>query len=488
MKNKKVILKSMLCATLFTSDIILARNIFDDNLAVKNLDRVLDSLQINSKNDTLFEKIYSYEDFINDANYSYECSENFIEYYTISPSKLVQNIIENTESSNLDEGYKVIDEKYYSAIEAAIKNSWENCPISKKDSFVHLIKELKIVEYEYKNYDLTVGKYDPYTKTITIYTGETEYYVSKVHPEVEDISNYIDTEIQNTIYHEFNHVLQDTCSCDKHENKLCFNNKTFWEANAEENNVQQTSYSFERKLYNLTMLTGIFNENFDINYFNDILVNNDIENLFNFFDAETDEEKYNIYKLLSIINIYPRVGSLEKLQADLNIELSVQLLKYYSINLVEFSKKNNINMEDVIYFFKAYLSKLLEFNNFESKFNEIPNDYVIIIDAFTTYLANSYGVSENVVKEKLISVDVYHYIVDKNGNIIGEKGIIPTESIAKLPEKKVSYLAEQLDISKENFFSSANCLYYRVYCNFISATNLINSLQNEDTVIYKKEK
>lgn len=56
MKNKKVILKSMLCATLFTSDIILARNIFDDNLAVKNLDRVLDSLQINSKNDTLFEK------------------------------------------------------------------------------------------------------------------------------------------------------------------------------------------------------------------------------------------------------------------------------------------------------------------------------------------------------------------------------------------------------------------------------------------------
>ncbi len=494
MKNKKkLIINSGLVLTLLISGYSCKKNFSEEELAIKDFYNTLDDIKMSDENDKFYESIYNYKQFNAEEEY-YDCNQYFTDYYSTTPTAIAENIIKNTKNAQLSKDCEVIDDIYISSIAIAIENSWDNCPMLKRDSFFHLLKDLKIVESSYadeSSYQLISGEYEKETNTIKIYKDNISNTVKNIYQysdvDKEAIGIEVDNIINETIAHEMNHVTQNTCSCKKGEKRICLNNKTLWEADAEEYNLYPVAYEKERNLYNLTRDIGIFDKDIDINYFHDSLVMNDLSDIYNFFDAKTKEEKYDVYRLFSILNVYPNsyltIGREETLTED----LYVQLLKYYCKNLALFIDENNIAMEDAIYFFKGYLNELLSLKKNTSPNLDIINKFEIIVNAFEEYLSAVYNVDLDVVSKKMLSIDIYHEILDEDGFVIDTKGHVPTSTLKVLPNQKIKYLSNEYELNG-SFLEPVYNENYLESCNFKEANTLLKLIDQQQKLTYKKEK
>lgn len=492
-KKSKLIINGAVITTLLIGGYSLKGNYNDSTFAIREFNNVLNTLNMSDENDKLFETINSYENF-NNVNNDYECNQDYLDYYMTTPETLANNIVDTTKNSQLAKDCKVIDELYVDTIASAIENSWKNCPQEKKDSFFHLLQELKIVESSYtseSDNELISGEYEKETNTIKIYINniynavEWIYQYRDVDEETIDVE--VDNTINGTIAHEMNHVMQDTCSCDKSENKICLNNKTLWEADAEIYNIYPTVYNEERDLYNLTRDIALFDKDLTIDSFHEILVNNDLKGMYNFFDAKTKEEKYDVYRLFSILNIYPNIALTTAGKQAITEDLYIQLLKYYCKNLVVFINENNIAMEDAIYFFKGYLNELLSLKKNTSPTLEIIDKIEIIVTAFEEYLANIYSTDIENVSKKMLSIDIYHEELDENGYVIDTKGHVPKSTLKVLSDQKINYISNEYEING-SFLEPVFSENYLEACNFKEANSLLKLLNQQQNLTYKKEK
>ena len=491
-KKSKIIINGSIIASLLIGGYTLKGNFSDSTFAIRDFNDVLNNLELNDSNDKLYESIYSYDNF-NKINSSFECQQDYLDYYMTTPNTLANNIINNTKNSQLPQNCEVIDELYINTIITAIENSWKNCPKEKKDSFFHLLQELKIIEdysYNENSYELVSGEYLRDTKTIVIYYGNIYNYISNLYQTLDNndevVTEYVDDIINGTITHEMNHVSQDTCSCNKSENKICFNNKTLWEADAEIYNIYSDAYEEERDLYNLTRETALFNSDETIDSFHEILINNDLKKVYKYFDAETKEEKYNVYRLFSILNIYPNIALTVTAEQDITEDLYILLLKYYCKNLSNFVFENDIAMEDAIYFFKGYLNELLSIKSKTEKTVELIDKIEIVVNAFMEYLSNIYNTDIKTVSKKMLSIDIYHEVLDENGYIIENKGHVPKSTLKTLSDQKLDYISNEYEING-SFLEPVLSNNYLENCNFKQSNTILKLINQQKNLTYKKE-
>ena len=497
----KVTLCSILTASFIAGNFTLTNKDESVSKEAKGLYEVLEKIDSEYEYNKILELDTSYDDFVEIGNNVYACNQDFTEYYETEVSTIAQNIINNSQL-NLDiDDLKGFDKEYKICLENAIENAWDNCPVSKKDSFYHILKELRI--YDLPN-DLNSSAYASYSskeKNIKLYSGTIKESIEqeqKYYHFGEDFAfNQYVYMLEHVLTHELNHAIEDTCICNKEKSSMCFDNNTLCEALAEENTDDPSTYSFERSLFNLIKFSGIFNEEEKLSSLDEILFSNDLDKLYKFFGAKTKEEKYEIYQLFASINLIPS-SSIETLELygetyyDKNVtaysirkslygDINVTLLKYYCKNLINFSEKNNISLEDNIYFFKVYLEQLLNKNMMGDNDYKSLDNYMTIIDAYSCYLENYYGVSEDKIKERLIKIDIYTETKENN-----KIGVIPFNVLNKIGQEKTKFIEEQLFKKCEQFTSIAN--YSDSSFNLSNSSNLIKMLNSQPDKTYKKEK
>ncbi len=425
----------------------------------RELFKKLDQLEVTYDLDYLYESLYSYEDFLKEGLTNYHCTSKNIEFkaddlYDLEPKEVALKILHHDDKTELGQ-YTPLSEEKIDLLENAIQHAIFNCPAGKEKIFCHNLSELKVVEYKGKAG--MQGQYLKEDKMIVLYSTEIEKGVSYMYPHQYEYTyqELLDQMITTVLEHELNHVIQDFCSCYPDTN-LCFNNRTLWEGLAETDITSPNAYSDEREALNLLSYTFLFDEDYVPGYLNELLYNNDLKSLFDLFGANTKEKQKEVYYMLQSLNLSYLMRS-EETTRELKTDFRTTLTKLFCKNLITYNEKNNLPLEEVIYFYKSFLQRCLSDLIYTSKepcvtkFSiEYIHDMVEIQDAFITYCVDYYGLDYETVVQKLKNIDQ-----EKDENIRTTEIIVPYITYKTLPKSKQNFLKEMKELSNQTNFQES---------------------------------
>lgn len=255
-------------------------------------------------------------------------------------------------------------------------------------------------------------------------------------------TNYIlSNSTKHVLYHEFNHVRQNTCPCRREKGEkytdLDYSEYVSFvtESSAESSLLNQKyddllynsdeMYPEERVLECYLFLLGMFNNDNLNNYYNASFDSN-WNKLFSFCNVKTEEDKKNLIKIIDNINtplfrsekFYNIVINSDTLFAkDMNFTLSyddmikangynykIDIYRLFLKNLLEYQNQNNLSLNDnltlLCYGSNCILSNSkidMEYrDDFVRMMNDLSNKYI-------EYIIKSYNVDYNTIYDILNS-------------------------------------------------------------------------------------
>lgn len=235
--------------------------------------------------------------------------------------------------------------------------------------------------------------------------------------------NYIDL-LKDTLLHEINHVREKSCNCRTEKNDInqvleyeegyfstflesaaeseIYNMEKYSEINASKNDF---TYPRERKKESYLLLLGICKDNIKVEDYYNAIYDGDLSSLYKFCGATTDNEIYNLYKIIYSIDA-----------AHQNNELGTFLQKKYIEDSSDVSLEYLVGYGYKVDILKRVLKNMAIYttNNpdFTLQENLIIFDLVknlIVTDSYTTKITeNNNKIEYKMVYDDIFVEDIYN--------------------------------------------------------------------------------
>lgn len=444
-------------------------------MAEKNYNNFINSLE---KNETY----YKYSDL-------YLFDENLNEYNKLKMHKNHNLKLKKLDSNELYEIVKDNNKKYCEKKYSMQKNNIEDKELKNICNVIievcnDFVKENPMILEERLRCvlsDLKIFYRATYNNAYV--TDDNCLILSSVMIEITNI-NYGDNTERKTLVHEIVHLLQKGCNCDQFDNDFIHNfgfsynfkrtNDTsldftwLYEASAEKNmcnylNTEPMTYKNMIGYLESLSFVNLVKDDYKVNDTEKLSFYHNLDALFKFFDAETDEEKNEILKLMYSIEIMQQSPSSfkrlytakynvefdDKLTDSINYELKSPicktLTKLFYKNLASTIKNKNIELNDIFYLisvFECDINNHILYNR-EDRYNyniNFINDYLEIQNEFFYTLSMS-----NNIEQKEIENSFKNY-TSKSKNEFGKT--INNYNLSWLDPSKEKYIDERLEVLK----------------------------------------
>lgn len=460
MKKRNKIVLATTSFTLFCNSFsFLPKDFKEISIDGRKLQQILKETNVNYEEDSLYQKNYSYNEWLDDGFERHFCKENDVERDSI----LIGIRLTMREPKKMPKGCITIRDGYTTEIINAYEKIIATCPKEKEKSFCHMMAELCIVENTKDICKSGKINYDSKNKILTIYTGDIDYnLINETRKNSFSSSlnyDYAHKEMEELLCQGFSYVLEDFCSCHIENEHFCFNNQVLRKGLADLQKNKRYVLTKEALWIRRLQFTFLFNEEVRFRDILDILYNNDLTKLLSLFDANTLDKKEEVYHLLSAINT-TKEG--HNLNSEVGMDIQLTLVKSFLKNLVKFNESHHLPLEDLIYFYKTFLYSTLTYNEKDIKELNGYESFKNIHQAFVKYLAAYYNVDISFVKQRII--DIYSF--GKN-NI----EIYPIDTLNELSKEKATYITH----------------LYSDFLNVLIINDLIKEFQEKENIIQKKK-
>lgn len=389
---------------------------------------------------------------------------------------LFYKIINNTKAKVIGTGYEYLfsendnyldeekqkeKEAFLSALNDVLQE-WNNSTISDKNEDACLAQSLSFY-FGFYGKDGELARYIPKDNKIILHLASIKDYANEKNINLKDCFMWV-------IKHEFNHMRQKPCSCKINKGqefnfeKGSYSNigSSLIESSAEsavyleDGNISISEkafpyvYSDPRYYESCLMLINLFQNDVDIDKYYKAIFNTNLQDLYSFFGAETDEEIYNFYELLFSIDI---LSSQKKFYSPDLVRLSynVNYFNYILKEMVEYTYKNdNFTLQDNIVMFnliKNVIAKLPDDKIYvytSEKVKEMVNSIDESNSKYIEFLSKFYDESiENIKKlenNNYILMELMHYLNDPNAKYYDYSKNIQ-DLLEKFPDLKKIWFA-----------------------------------------------
>lgn len=385
---------------------------------------------------------------------------------------------ENYTKENLKRYQQVFEKAIYSALEKIISKSTNNI-----NEDICKMQKLKIV---FSDTEFGVlGIYEPKENLIIISATQILGTIS-IFQILEPDQELLEEQqklIEEVLIHELTHLRQHSCEhrTTKSGSSLILNYSnpyvsTILESSAEsikyntgldEDYLSKETYDYtypiERSQEGLLFLLNLFT-NKEINEYYNSILDTDIEKFCEFFDAQTEEEIYELYQIIYHIDAYnTRVPTLpidkkEKAQQELKNLYKLEIYKKVLSNMVTYTNTNQtlsleenliiLNLiKDIIlnneYENPKYLQLILEeeFSSVLSSILEYEFNFSTLTNKYEEFLCTYYGINYQILEK----------IQEKVTNITSGLNNTLSED-----QEKLSKVIEKYPILKYVLFTSSN--------------------------------
>lgn len=326
-----------------------------------------------------------------------------------------------------------------------------------------------------------------------------------------------------TLNHEINHVRQTKCKCRiQEENKeefvytnieetshrdLSYNGDfitTLMESSAEseiynlnkhypfDKNIEHSyTYQPEREQEALLFMLALFN-NKDVKDYYNAIYDTDLENLLEFFDMKTEEEQYDFFKILYLIDsinirsnmifeVYDKdeqdILTTDDFEMDLGYGYKSEIFKLTLDRLIEYtSLHQNFTLEDNLAIFNVIKNKVVdssciyveddseEYTSYKNVYEDhFVKEVAEMEKTYISFLSEYYQISIEEIRKKE-KLSIYLYLTALKDIVAG------TEVTATSYEEKANKLLERFPMLSAILYPS----YYNVseYQDFSSKNNI----------------
>lgn len=436
-----------------------------------NFKSYLDDIKINYE----YSNIYNLSDALKEYNKLNLISHHNTGLKEFTKEKLFEVVKINNDNALSGKGstrmyQRMSDEKLLNVCDMIIdtvKDFIKNNKDISEDRIKCVLSDLKIFEQK-SSFSNAFVSYDNYLV---------------ISPNMMQITEILSNESKENdiIIHEIMHLLQKGCNCDLNNNKnleqnfgvaFKFNNldvnslKNSWlyEASAEKCMVNYTNneiVTYKTKISYLESLslTNLLNDNYNINDTENLSFKRSLDDLYKYFNVETDGEKMEILNLMYSIEImqqepsdfykkYKEIYGADKTdelrdKINYNVKSSAcqTLSKLFYRNLAKtITNKNNVTLEDIFYLiclFENDMNNHLLYSKEQNIDNndDFINKYVEIQDNFFYQLSLCLNVKQEEIEESF-----YQY----SANEKTESGVIVKNyDLNFLSQEKIKYLEER---------------------------------------------
>ena len=310
--------------------------------------------------------------------------------------------------------------------------------------------------------------------------------VLSVNPFTASISEMRDGKNSyfNVLVHETVHMIQIGCPCEEKQHEMisrrcglsCFwddfsANTADWpwliEGSAEYfmsklTGISPRTYKFKVGYINSYTMSAILNDNVNVDDMAKLCFSNDINDLYNVFSCETQEEKDNFLRLLITTQMlqddsdafagrYKDAFGIDISQSDdadaefrysVKPTICISFAKEFYENLTALLNNKEIPLNDVFFLiniFESHINTHLKYTSSDNyKYNKIfVSKYLTVRDAFFDRLGKTNGISD--CEEKYLSYEMFD-----------ETTLKINASISFLSEEKRDFFSERVNFLREN--------------------------------------
>lgn len=316
---------------------------------------------------------------------------------------------------------------------------------------IHTISTIKIY-YKEKPNILTLSEED---SVLAYYNDETNTLIINKY----NIINMCDVEgktyyevLKQILFHEFNHIRQDKCSCrvfDMNDFEYTDTSMTFFKESSSESELynikdinykEYSIYQYEREIETEIFLLALLNNKDISDYYNAIFDTNE-EELYKFFSLNSEEDinDFNniIYQIDALLyrNNYAEVESIysdpTSYELSIGYNYKIEIFKRCINDLLLKTNNENISLEENLTLFNIIKNILIKnaytYREEDDHFIRVTDanfisEFMILEETYIEFLSKYYNVSVEEIRD-LETLEIKCIIVNIN-NIVNEQEVI----------------------------------------------------------------